>query len=78
MDTITINQIEVGETEDFWLTTGLVADILDGDYKTIPERSTMILDAMKGPNGTAFDMNVGHYTFGRSDAGLSQVVVTSR
>ena len=78
MDTIIINQVEVGETEDFWLTTGLVSDILDGDFKTIPERSQMILDAMKGPSGTAFQMNVGVYTFGRWPDGRSQVVITGK
>jgi hypothetical protein len=53
-------------------------DILDGDFKTIPERSTMILDSMRAPPGTAFNGNAGRYTFGRSADGLSQVIVTAK
>jgi hypothetical protein len=78
MESVTIQQMEQGESQDFWLTTALVMDILDGDFKTIPERSDMILNAMRSPPGTAFNGNVGHYTFGRSNEGLSQAIVTAK
>src|SRR2546423_638447 len=75
LEKVTVTQVEPGETQDFWLTTGVVMDILDGDFKTIPERSQMILESMRSPPGTSFEANTGHYTFGRSDMGLSQLIV---
>jgi hypothetical protein len=78
LESVTVTQVEPGESQDFWLTTGIVMDILDGDFKTIPERSTMILESMRSPPGTSFEGNIGHYTFGRSDMGLSQVIVTAK
>jgi hypothetical protein len=78
METVTVTQVEPGESQDFWLTTALVMDILDGDFKTIPERSNMILETMRAPPGTAFTANTGRYAFGRSAAGLSEVVVTAK
>jgi len=78
MDRVIVTQIEPGERQDFWLATALVMDILDGDFRTIPERSNMILDAMLGPTGTAIDGDVCHYIFGRSDTGLAQVIVTAK
>src|ERR1043166_9192616 len=60
LEKITVTQVEPGESQDFWLTTGVVMDIIDGDFKTIPERSDMILNAMRAPPGTSFDGNAGH------------------
>jgi hypothetical protein len=79
METITVEQMIPGETEDFWLTSALVMELLDGDFKTIPERSRLILDAMRAP-GTSIVGNVGKYTFGRSPApdNLSNMVVTAK
>ena len=78
LEKVTVTQVEPGESQDFWLTTGVVMDILDGDFKTIPERSQMILNAMRQPPGFAFDGNAGRYTFGRNDMGLSQVIITAK
>jgi hypothetical protein len=78
METVTVTQEEPGESQDFWLTTALVMDILDGDFKTIPERSDLILNAMRAAPGTAVAGNTGRYTFGRSAAGLSNAVVTAK
>jgi hypothetical protein len=80
MESVTVTQEIPGETEDFWLTSALVMDLLDGDFKTIPERSQLILNAMRSAPGTFFTGNIGRYTFDRSPApdNLSKLVVTAK
>jgi hypothetical protein len=80
MESVTVTQEIPGETEDFWLTSALMMDILDGDFKTVPERSQMILNAMRGAPGGFFLGNVGRYTFDRSPPpdNLSKLVVTAK
>ncbi len=79
MESVAVSQMIPGETEDFWLTTSLVMELLDGEYKTLPERSTLILDAMRRP-GSAVVGNVGKYTFDRSAPpdNLSSMIVTAK
>jgi hypothetical protein len=79
METVTVRQVIPGETEDFWLTSALVMELLDGNFKTIPERSQLILGAMRAP-GTSIVADVGRYTFDRSPApdNLSSMVVTAK
>jgi hypothetical protein len=78
-ETIAVDQMIPGETEDFWLTSALVMEILDGDFKTIPERSQLILNAMRNP-GTVVTGNVAKYTFDRGPApdNLSKMVVSAK
>lgn len=78
MEKVTVMQELPGETEDFWLTSALVMDILDGDFKTVPERSQMILGAMRNPAASAFIGNVGRYTFDRSEKGLFRLNATAK
>jgi hypothetical protein len=79
METITVEQMIPGETGDFWLTSALVMEALDGDFKTVPERSQLILNAMRSP-GSVVTGNVGKYTFDRGPApdNLSKMIVTAK
>ena len=54
------------------------AEIIDPDFLTVPERSQLILGAMRGPAGSGFAGNVGRYTFDRSSNGLSRMVGTAK
>ena len=78
METVTVTQDIPGETEDFWLTSALVVELIDPDFLTVPERSQLILGAMRGPAGSGFAGNVGRYTFDRSSNGLSRMVGTAK
>jgi hypothetical protein len=81
METATVTQLIPGESEDFWLTSALVVELIDPDFLTIVERSQLILGAMKSPTGApeaAFAGNVGRYTFDRTADGLSRMTATAR
>ena len=77
MEMIVVTQEMPGENNDFWLTSALVFEALEPDYLTIPERSKLILDAMKKRPGAEFAGNVGRYVVGRSSAGLFQMTTTA-
>jgi hypothetical protein len=77
METVTVTQDIPGETEDFWLTSALVVELIDPDFLTVPERSQLILGAMRGAPGAGFSGHIGRYTFDRLD-GLSRMTATAK
>jgi hypothetical protein len=77
MESVTVTQDIPGETEDFWLTSALVVELIDPDFLTVPERSQLILGAMRGAPGAGFSGNIGRYTFDRLD-GLSRMTAMAK
>jgi len=78
METVAVTQELACETNDFWLTSALVVELLEPDFLTIPEQSELILDAMKGPSGGGFSGNVGKYVFDRREGNLSVMYVSAK
>jgi len=78
MESITVTQELAGETNDFWLTSALVFEVLEPDFLTIPEQSELILDAMRGPSGGGFTGDIGKYVFDRLEGNLSTMTVTAK
>ncbi len=48
------------------------------DYLTVPERSQLILAAMRNPQPTAFEGSVARYSFDRSAGGLPRMIAGAR
>ncbi len=75
METIVVTMEIAGETEDFWLTSSLVMDVLEPDFLTEPERADLVLRAMRNPGPSEVAGRVARYLFDRVDGKFRMRVV---
>jgi hypothetical protein len=65
IETVTVTMELAGETQDFWLTTEIVMDVIDPEFPSNAARADQILGSMSSNVATEFPGRTAIYRFDR-------------